>query len=83
MDVDFDWIGEALPRRIPAVIVSSPNRSGQDYKAAEIQRLTREWVNPTPRMVAGPGVMHTKVCLVGEQTGTAYGIPTTDLGLAF
>jgi hypothetical protein len=63
MDIDFDWVSTVLPRSTPAVIISSPARN-TEFKAAAVNRLTRQWVNPTPKMLPGPGVMHTKVCLV-------------------
>lgn len=63
MDVDFDWVAKSLSLQTPAVIISSAPRVNE-YKAAAVKRLTPEWVNPTPKMAPGPGVMHTKLCLV-------------------
>ena len=67
MDIDFDWVATCLPVSVPNILVSSPPRSNQ-YTQAAVKRLdTTSWFHCTPRMPPGPGVMHSKLCLVWKE----------------
>ncbi|KAF8305772.1 phospholipase D/nuclease [Clavulina sp. PMI_390] len=70
MDVDFDWVSTAYPRSKPLVIVSSPARN-MEFTAATVNRLTTQWANPTPKMLPGSGVMHSKVFVFFYKSGYA------------
>jgi hypothetical protein len=63
MEVDFDWVATVVPMHTPTLIGHSPARN-TEFKEASTRRITRGWLSCTPRMSAGPGVMHTKVFVV-------------------
>ncbi|KAF9518779.1 hypothetical protein BS47DRAFT_1337912 [Hydnum rufescens UP504] len=68
MEVDFDWVANHIPSRIPTIIACSPPRKTEFVEAA-VNELKKNFIRCTPRMAPGPGVMHTKVFLLFYKSG--------------